>query len=596
MKQQTMNSSLTTDKHGWTRIFAAVFRHFGLRRFSLLFILHFAFLIFNLRATPTNNPTAGTYAVTIDTNSVLVGTSTNLFKANSNLLIQAGAAGPQGPTGATGATGPQGPAGTNNNIVAGTGLNSSTNGNNVTVGLTTPIALANGGTGAITSLLAASNVGTMFVGTGGFANALAATPSYTGQLIISSFGEVAGAYGVWLAGSTSTGDVTQAWQLMGGATIGSPYSESPYTPGNQFWYLNGNPASQLLGQSNGDAVVCFVNMNPWQSGSGACAAMVTTNTSLASGGAISTNSAGVKIYMRDQFAEYLYATAPEAAANNAPGTVGLVANAHRQIFSEPTVFGSAAQSNGNYIWIESIPYGDASGLDFGTHFPLLVSGVHDVTNSANVDALYVDQQNDFVSVHRSLYVGYTSYFTNLLIASNYNANGAGTCGYMSSDNQSGMYPDAGSGQLQLMSKGNDLFDICSSGNNPISGAANRSKCDLFPSSDDSYYDGQPTRRWLAGYHVTENSTTGNFGTLNVTNGMVTLGTGTGSFSATGFTNTQSVNVQGYYSGSSVIATNYNSVGTAWRTNAPTSADVHFLLPPNAFIRSSGVINGNWSVE
>ena len=167
---------------------------------------------------------------------------------------------------------------------------------------------------------------------------------------------------------------------------------------------------------------------------------------------------------------------------------------------------------------------------------------------------------------------------------------------MSADNQSGMYPDTGSGQVQLISKGNDLFDISISGNNPISGAVARAKCDLIPSSDNSYYDGQPTKRFLAGYHVTEYSTTGNVGTLNITNGIITLATGTGSFSATAFTNTQPVNIQGYYSGSAITATNYNSVGTAWRTNASTSADVHFLLPPNAYIRSSGTMNGNWSVE
>lgn len=186
----------------------------------LTLMLQFAFLILNLRATPTNNPTAGTYAVTIDTNSVLVGTSTNLFKANSNLLAQAGVAGPQGPTGATGATGPQGPAGTNNNIVAGTGLNTSTNGNNVTVGLTTPIALANGGTGA--SALAGSNGVRATFGGGQFlssdltvlpavANFTGLSGDNTGQIAISHYGQLAHwREGIW-DGTFQFTDSILAW-------------------------------------------------------------------------------------------------------------------------------------------------------------------------------------------------------------------------------------------------------------------------------------------------------------------------------------------------------------------------------------------------
>ena len=452
MKNQ---NCLTTDKHGFTRI--PSIRHSMFAFFLLASIFHSPSSAF---CGPTNNPTPATISVTTDTSGNLLAPG-NFFGQNaSNLAAALQAAATFQPASATltnlsannavnltnvqagqlaGAhTLPDGTLSTNvpllNAAQTFSGIVGLTNAGDTLVGIHSGSGVALtalngsnigsgtagigvGGTGATTGLLAASNVGTMFVGTGGHATALAATPNYTGQIIVSSFGETAGSYGIWLAGSTATGDVIQSWSVMGGlANAGSPYSESPYNPGSSFWYLNGNPANQLSNQSAGDAVVCFVNMNPWQSGSGVAATMVTTNAALAGGGAISTNAAGFKIYMRDQYAEYLYATGPETTANNAPNTVGLVANAHRQIFSEPTILGNSAQSNGNYIWIESIPYGDASGLDFGTHFPLLVSGVHDVTNTANVDTLYADQQNDFVSVHKSLFVGYTSYFTNTLIA------------------------------------------------------------------------------------------------------------------------------------------------------------------------------------
>ena len=73
-----------------------------------------------------------------------------------------GAAGPQGPkgdTGATGATGPQGAPGAISQVVAGTGLTGGGTTSSVTVALATPVAVANGGTGATNAAAALTSLG-----------------------------------------------------------------------------------------------------------------------------------------------------------------------------------------------------------------------------------------------------------------------------------------------------------------------------------------------------------------------------------------------------------------------------------------------------
>lgn len=183
--------------------------------------------------------------------------------------------------------------------------------------------------------------------------------------------------------------MTNAIYLPQGLAGAGDYNQmNSNTLGNPVIILNGNPALQRLSQSNNDSVYIFANANPFESGSGICAMMMTTNVSLASStNAVSTNLDGVKIYTMDQFALFFYALAPEGVPQNGPGTVGLVANQHRFILSSPGTIGGVS---GNYVGLEFVPYSDSSGL-YGTHFPLATSAVFDVTNSTNADVLYVDQ-------------------------------------------------------------------------------------------------------------------------------------------------------------------------------------------------------------
>jgi hypothetical protein len=144
----------------------------------------------------------------------------------------AGAAGPTGATGAAGATGATGAGGTITAVTAGTGLSGGGTTGAVTLNLSTPVAIANGGTAASTAAAALTSLGAAPILSPTFVGKITTVASAAGRASLTMPHGVAPTAPV--NGDMWTTSAGGFFAYINGATVG------PYIAGNQTITLSGD--------------------------------------------------------------------------------------------------------------------------------------------------------------------------------------------------------------------------------------------------------------------------------------------------------------------------------------------------------------------
>lgn len=88
-----------------------------------------------------------------------------------------------------------------------------------------------------------------------------------------------------------------------------------------------------------------------------------------------------------------------------------------------------------------------------------------------------------------------------------------------------------------------------------------------------------------------------YNTISGAKGIATLGTSSGTITATGWTNLTGTNIMVDFDASSSTVTNFDNAGNPWRTNASlTGNDLFTILQPGGALKASGGLSGTWHVE